>query len=63
MKKLNTPLWFRIISLLIYMFVPIYPLYGMSTLKDVIFAILVIFYIIIMFLLTVLLVIICMKKK
>ncbi len=49
MKKLNTPIWFRIVSLLIYMFVPIYPLYGMSTLKDVIFAILVIFYIIKLF--------------
>ena len=46
MKKLNTPYIIRIISLIIYAFVPIYPLYAMSTLKDVIFAILVIFYII-----------------
>ncbi len=46
MKKLNTPYLIRIISLIIYAFVPIYPLYAMSTLKDVIFAILVIFYII-----------------
>lgn len=45
MKKLNTPYLIRIISLIIYAFVPIYPLYAMSTLKDVIFAILVIFYI------------------
>ncbi len=44
MKKLDTPLSIRIISLLIYALVPIFPLYGMSTLKDTIFAILVIFY-------------------
>lgn len=44
MKKLDTPISLRIISLLIYALVPIYPLYSMSTLKDTIFAILVIFY-------------------
>ncbi len=44
MKKLDTPLSIRIISLLIYAFVPIFPLYGMATLKDTVFAILVIFY-------------------
>ncbi len=49
MKKLNTPYLVRIISLIIYAFVPIYPLYAMSTLKDVIFAILVIFYLLKLF--------------
>ena len=45
MKKLNTPIIYRFICLLIYIFVPIFPHYAMSTLKDVWFAIFVIFYI------------------
>ena len=49
MKKLETPIYLRLITLIIYAFVPIFPLYAMSTLKDVIFAILVIFYILKLF--------------
>lgn len=45
MKKLNTPLIYRLICLIIYIFVPIFPHYAMSTLKDVWFAIFVVFYI------------------
>lgn len=49
MKKLNTPIYVRLISLLIYALVPVFPLYSMSLVKDVIFSILVIFYIIQLF--------------
>lgn len=43
-KKLNTPLWFRIITLSIYALVPIFPLYAMSAVKDTIFSSFIIIY-------------------
>lgn len=49
MKKLNTPFWLRILSLVIYAFVPAFPFYAMSLVKDVIFTSLVIIYIINLF--------------
>lgn len=49
MKKLNTPIWFRKMTLLIYAFVPVFPFYAMSAVKDVMFSIFVIFYIIQLF--------------
>lgn len=49
MKKLNTPHIYRFITLLIYSLVPVFPLYGMSVVKDVIFTGLVILYIILIF--------------
>lgn len=49
MKKLNTPMWFRVMTFLIYAFVPVFPFYAMSLVKDVIFSIFVIFYIIQLF--------------
>ncbi len=48
MKKINIPIWFRIIALIIYALVPIFPFYSMSGVKDVIFSALMIHYIIIM---------------
>jgi len=49
MKKLNTPIWFRLCILIIYSLVPVFPLYGMSAVKDVIFGCLIILYIIFIF--------------
>lgn len=46
MKKINTSLKYQIICLLIYALVPVFPLYAMSPVKDVIFGCLVILYII-----------------
>lgn len=46
MKKINLPIWFRIVALLIYALVPIFPFYSMSGVKDVIFSALMIHYII-----------------
>lgn len=44
MKKLKTPSIIRIITLLIYALVPVFPLYAMSVVKDVIFNCLIIIY-------------------
>lgn len=44
MKKLNTPKIIRIITLLIYALVPVFPFYSLSVVKDVIFSCLVIIY-------------------
>jgi len=49
MKKLNTPIWFRLCSLIIYSIVPIFPFYAMSAVKDTIFSSLIILYIIFIF--------------
>lgn len=46
MKKLNISLKYRIVCLLIYALVPVFPLYAMSPVKDVIFSCLVTLYII-----------------
>ena len=46
MKKLNLPIWFRIVALAIYSLVPIFPFYSMSGVKDVIFSALMIHYVI-----------------
>lgn len=48
-KKINTPLTIRIITLLIYGLVPVFPFYAVSTVKDVFFTIFVILYIIRLF--------------
>ncbi|MEG2457472.1 MAG: DUF6020 family protein [Bacilli bacterium] len=44
MKKLGTPYFIRIIIILIYALVPVFPLYAMSTVKDVYFASFIILY-------------------
>ena len=49
MKKLNTPIWLRLCILLIYSLVPVFPLYSISAVKDVIFGCLIILYIIFIF--------------
>lgn len=49
MKKLNTPIWLRLCTLIIYSLIPVYPLYAMSAVKDVIFGSLIILYIIFIF--------------
>lgn len=46
MKKLNISVKYRLICLLIYSFVPVFPLYALSPVKDVIFGSLIILYII-----------------
>lgn len=46
MKKIGINIKYRIISLLIYSLVPVFPLYAMSAVKDVIFGSLIILYII-----------------
>lgn len=45
MNKLKSPYYLRIISLVIYALVPVFPLYAMSAVKDVIFSALIIVYI------------------
>lgn len=45
MSKLKSPYYLRIISLVIYALVPVFPLYAMSAVKDVIFSALIIIYI------------------
>ena len=49
MKKLNTPFWLRILTLSIYAFIPVFPFYSMSLVKDVMFSVFVMFYIILLF--------------
>lgn len=49
MKKLKTPSIIRIITLVIYALVPVFPLYAMSVVKDVIFNCFVIIYSILIF--------------
>lgn len=49
MKKLNTPFWLRILTLSIYAFIPVFPFYSMSLVKDVMFSIFVMFYIMLLF--------------
>lgn len=49
MKKLNTPIWLRLSTLIIYALVPVFPLYAMSAVKDTIFGALIILYIIFIF--------------
>lgn len=49
MKKLNTPLWLRLCTLIFYALVPVFPLYAMSAVKDTIFGSLIILYIIFIF--------------
>ena len=49
MKKLKTPYFLRLITLLIYALVPAFPLYAMSAVKDTIFTSLVIIYVIMLF--------------
>lgn len=49
MKKINTPSIIRIITLIIYALVPVFPFYAMSVVKDVIFNCLVIIYSILIF--------------
>ena len=49
MKKIKTPKVFRIIALLIYALVPVFPFYAMSGVKDVIFGSLIIIYIILIY--------------
>lgn len=49
MKKINTPYIIRLIALLIYSFVPAFPLYSLSAVKDTIFTSLVIIYMINMY--------------
>ena len=49
MKKLNTPVWLRLCTLIIYSLVPAFPLYAMSAVKDTIFGSLIILYIIFIF--------------
>lgn len=49
MKKLKVSTNFQIISLTIYALIPVFPLYAMSAVKDVIFTSLVILYIIMLF--------------
>ncbi|HPF83756.1 MAG TPA: DUF6020 family protein, partial [Bacilli bacterium] len=46
MKTLKTPLYLRLMTLIVYSLVPVFPLYGMSAVKDVIFTSLVILYMI-----------------
>lgn len=45
-KKLDTPFIYRLVTLLIFAFVPVFPFYALSPVKDVYFAIFVILYII-----------------
>ena len=49
MKKLNTPFWLRILTLFIYAFIPVFPFYSMSLVKDVMFSVFVMFYIMLLF--------------
>lgn len=49
MKKINTPYKYRLIALLIYSLVPMYPMYAMSAVKDVIFSSLITLYIILIY--------------
>lgn len=49
MKKLNTPIWLRLSTLIIYALVPVFPLYAMSSVKDTIFGSLIMLYIIFIF--------------
>ena len=49
MKKLNTPFWLRILTLSIYAFIPVFPFYSMSLVKDVMFSAFVMFYIMLLF--------------
>lgn len=49
MKKLKISLWIQILSLMIYAFVPAFPFYAMTALKDTIFTPLVILYIIVLY--------------
>ncbi len=49
MKKLRTPMCIRIVALLIYSLVPVFPFYAMSLVKDTIFTSLVILYVIMLF--------------
>ncbi len=49
MKKLNTPYYIRLVSLLIYSLVPAFGLYSISAVKDVIFSSLVILYMIMIY--------------
>lgn len=44
MKKLNIPYWVRFIILLFYLICPVFPFYGMSTVKDTFFSCFVVFY-------------------
>lgn len=46
MKKINIKLWYRLVCLLIYALVPVFPFYAMSPVKDVLFSCFVILYII-----------------
>lgn len=46
MKKLNLNIKYRLVSLIIYSFVPVFPFYAMSPVKDVIFGCFIILYII-----------------
>ena len=49
MNKLNTPIWLRICTLIIYAITPVFPLYAMSPVKDTIFSSFIILYIIFIF--------------
>lgn len=49
MKKLNTPYFFRLIILIIYAVVPVFPFYAMSAVKDTFFSCFIILYVIQLF--------------
>ncbi len=49
MRKLNTPYFLRLLILVIYAFVPIFPFYAMSTVKDTFFSCFVVLYVIQLF--------------